>query len=191
MLEAVALALLILVLRSIDVSLATIKTIFIVEGRNMLAPSLGFIEATVYVVAATIVFQDLGNPIKILGFGVGFALGTANGMYWAQRLGLGNITVRFIRPGSANDLIDALRGAGFRLTEMQGAGRDGPVSMVELNLRKRSVAQALAVAKPWLSSSFVTVGDEPLVQPSASAVMDAMRGLSRAPWAGLLRRPHA
>jgi uncharacterized protein YebE (UPF0316 family) len=61
MLEAVALALLILVLRSIDVSLATVKTIFIVEGRNLLAPALGFFEATIYVVAATIVFQDLGN----------------------------------------------------------------------------------------------------------------------------------
>lgn len=191
MLEAVALALLILVLRSIDVSLATVKTIFIVEGRTFLAPALGFFEATIYVIAATIVFQDLGNPIKIVGFGLGFSVGTANGIYWARRLGLGNITVRFIRSGDAIELVSALRSAGYRLTTMQGGGRDGPVSMVEINLRKRAVPAMLAVAKPWLPSSFVTIGDEPLFQPAVSDVEGVVQGLSRAPWAIFMRRPHA
>jgi uncharacterized protein YebE (UPF0316 family) len=168
-----------------------VKTIFIVEGRNVLAPMLGFFEATIYVIAATIVFQDLGNPLKIVGFGLGFSLGTANGMYWAQRLGLGSITVRFVRPGDALDLANALREAGYRLTTLQGGGRDGPVSMIELNLRKRAVPGVLSVAKPWLPTSFVTVGNEPLVQPSASAVLDTVRGLTKAPWAAVLRRPHA
>ena len=191
MLEAVALALVILVLRTIDVSLATLKTIFIVEGRNVLAPSLGFIEATVYVIAATIVFEDLGNPLKIVGFGLGFSLGTANGMYWAQRLGLGSVTVRLFKSGEADDLVDALREAGFRLTSMQGSGRDGPVAMIQIVLRKRAVSHALEVARPWLASCFVTVGDEPVVASSPNAIIDAVRNLTQAPWAMLQRRPHA
>ena len=187
MLEAVALALVILVLRTIDVSLATLKTIFIVEGRNFLAPSLGFFEATIYVIAASIVFQDLGNPITILGFGLGFSLGTANGMYWAQRLGLGSITLRLIKSGDADDLVDALRGAGYRLTSIPGNGRDGPVSLVTMNLRKRAVTQALEVARPWLTQCFVTVGDEPIQGSTPNAIIEAVRNLRRMPWGTLFR----
>jgi uncharacterized protein YebE (UPF0316 family) len=185
--EAVALALVIMVLRTIDVSLATLKTIFIVEGRNVLAPSLGFFEATIYVIAATIVFQDLGNPIKILGFGLGFSLGTANGMYWAQRLGLGSVTLRLFKSGDADTMVDALRAAGYRLTSMQGTGRDGPVAYIQLNLRKRAVADALEVARPWLANCFVTVGDEPLNASNPNAIIDAVRNLTRMPWAAFMR----
>jgi uncharacterized protein YebE (UPF0316 family) len=192
MLEAFGLAFVILVLRTIDVSLATLKTIFIIEGRNALAPSLGFVEATIYVIAATIVFQDLGNPIKIVGFGMGFSLGTANGMYWAQRLGLGSITLRLFKTGDANDLVDALRVAGYRLTSMQGMGRDGPVSYIQINIRKRSVPQALEVARPWLNQCFVTVGDEPVNASTPNAIIDAVRNLTtRMPWAQFMRDPRA
>lgn len=191
MLEAIALAFVILILRTIDVSLGTLKTIFIIEGRNLLAPSLGFFEATIYVIAATIVFQDLGNPIKIVGFGLGFALGTANGMYWAQRLGLGSVTMRVFKSGQADELIDALRAAGYRLTSMQGTGRDGPVAMIQIILRKRAVPEALVVAKPWLESCFVTVGDEPVVTSNSNAIIDAVRNATQLPWALLMRRPHA
>ena len=187
MLEAVGLALVILVLRTIDVSLGTLKTIFIVEGRNLLAPSLGFFEATIYVIAATIVFQDLGNPIKILGFGVGFSLGTANGMYWAQRLGLGSITLRLFKSGESNDLVDALRDSGYRLTSIQGMGRDGPVSLVTMNLRKRHVDRALEIARPWLHNCFVTVGDEPINATTPNAIIEAVRNLTRMPWAAFMR----
>ena len=157
-----------------------------------MAPSLGFVEATVYVIAATIVFQDLGNPVKILGFGLGFSLGTANGMYWAQRLGLGSITLRLFKSGDADDLVDALRGAGYRLTSIQGTGRDGPVALVTLNLCKRAVTQALEVARPWLTSCFVTVGDEPVNASTPNAIIEAVRNLTtQMPWAAALRRPHA
>lgn len=185
--EAIALALVIMMLRTVDVSLGTLKTIFIVEGRNLLAPSLGFVEATIYVIAATIVFQDLGNPIKILGFGLGFSLGTANGMYWAQRLGLGSVTLRLFKSGDADAMVDALRNAGYRLTSLQGTGRDGPVSYIQLNLRKRVVAEALEVAKPWLANCFVTVGDEPVTASNPNAIIDAVRNLTRMPWAALMR----
>ena len=191
MVEAVGLALVILVLRTIDVSIGTLKTIFIVEGRNLLAPGLGFFEATIYVIAATIVFQDLGNPIKILGFGLGFSLGTANGMYWAQRLGLGSITVRLFKSGSADGLEDALRDAGYRLTSIQGMGRDGPVSLVTMNLRKRHVTGALEVARPWLTNCFVTVGDEPVNATTPNAIIDAVRNLTRMPWAVFMRDTRA
>ena len=191
MFEAFGLAFVILILRTVDVSLATLKTIFIVEGRNMLAPSLGFVEATIYVIAATIVFEDLGNPLKIVGFGLGFSLGTANGMYWAQKLGLGSITLRLFKSGDADDLVDGLRASGYRLTSMQGMGRDGPVALIQIILRKRHVPAALEVARPWLNNTFVTVGDEPINASSPNQIIEAVKNITRMPWATFMRDPRA
>jgi uncharacterized protein YebE (UPF0316 family) len=191
MLETLILGLLILVLRCADVSLGTLKTIFVVEGRSALAPSLGFVEATVYVIAASVVFSDLGNPVKILGFGLGYGIGTALGMYLAHRLGLGSITLRFFASGDADDLIDALRAEGFRLTTIFGSGRDGPVAMIQMNIRKRLVRNVLETAQPWLDRCFVTVGDEPLVTNDAPAILEAIRNMRQMPWAVFGRRPHA
>jgi uncharacterized protein YebE (UPF0316 family) len=190
MLEPLGIALLVMLLRATDVSLATLKTVFIIEGRNGLAPALGFFEATIYVVAATLVFRDLGNPYTIVGFGAGFSLGTALGMFLAVKLGLGSVTVRFTKSGDAWDLTEALRHASFPLTTFSGGGRDGPVSVIQLNVRKRRVPQVLDVARPWLDDCFVTVGDEPVQANSQPAVIEALKRAPVVSWALMQRKVH-
>jgi uncharacterized protein YebE (UPF0316 family) len=188
MLEPIAIALIVMLLRATDVTLATLKTIFVIEGRNGLAPTLGFFEATIYVIAASLVFRDLGNPFTIAGFGLGFAMGTAIGMFLAGKLGLGSVTVRFMKSGDAYPLIEALRAAEFPLTTFSGGGRDGPVSVIQMHLRKRRVEKVLAVARPWLSECFVTVGDEPVVASSPPAVIEALKSVPGVSWALMQRR---
>ncbi|HEU0072984.1 MAG TPA: DUF5698 domain-containing protein [Dehalococcoidia bacterium] len=190
MLEPIGIALLVMLLRATDVSLATLKTIFIIEGRNGLAPALGFFEATIYVIAASLVFRDLGNPFTIAGFGAGFAMGTALGMFLAGKLGLGSVTVRFTKSGDAWALTEALREAAFPLTTFSGGGRDGPVSVIQLNVRKRKVPQVLDVARPWLGECFVTVGDEPVQASSAPAVIETLRRAPGVSWALVARKVH-
>lgn len=190
MLEPIGIALLVMLLRATDVSLATLKTIFVIEGRNGLAPTLGFFEATIYVIAASLVFRDLGNPFTILGFGAGFSIGTALGMFLAGKLGLGSVTVRFTKSGDAWDLTEALREAAFPLTTFSGGGRDGPVSVIQLNVRKRKVPQVLVVAQPWLGECFVTVGDEPIQASSQPAVIEVLKRAPMVSWALMARKVH-
>ena len=190
MLEPIGIALLVMLLRATDVSLATLKTIFVIEGRNGLAPALGFFEATIYVIAASLVFRDLGNPFTIVGFGAGFSAGTALGMFLAGKLGLGSVTVRFTKSGDAWELAEALRGASFPLTTFSGGGRDGPVSVLQLNVRKRKVPQVMSVARPWLSECFVTVGDEPVQANCQPAVIEVLKRAPVVSWALMQRKVH-
>jgi len=179
-----------MLLRATDVSLGTLKTIFVIEGRNGLAPTLGFFEALIYVIAATLVFRDLGNPFTIAGFAAGFSVGTALGMFMASKLGLGSETVRITKSGDAWELTEALRAASFRLTTFTGGGRDGPVFVIQLNVRKRRVQQVLDVAGPWLGECFVTVGDEPLQASSAPAVLETLKRAPVVSWALMQRKVH-
>ncbi len=183
MLEPIAIGVLVMLLRATDVSLSTLKTIFIIEGRNGLAPAMGFFEALIYVIAATLVFRDLGNPFTMAAFAAGFATGTAVGMFLAGKLGLGSVAIRITKSGDAWDLAEALRQATFRLTTFSGGGRDGPVSVIELNIRKRRVADVLAVARPWLDECFVTVGNEPLQTGQQGAVVAMLRRAPGVSWA--------
>ncbi len=190
MFDILAPALLIMVLRACDVSIGTVKTIFIIENRQITAPVLGFFEATIYVIAASIVFNDLGNPYNIVGFGLGFGLGTGIGMVMAQRLGLGSVEVRMISQADVQPVADALREAGYRLTVTDGIGRDGPVTMLNMTLRKRNVPRTLEVARPWLDRCFVTIGGEPLPNNSRSSVMNVLKHVAQMPWAFNQQEPH-
>jgi uncharacterized protein YebE (UPF0316 family) len=190
MLEAIGIAVIVMLLRATDVSLATLKTIFVIEGRNGIAPALGFFEAIIYVIAASLVFRDLGNPFTIVGFGAGFAMGTSLGMYMAGRLGLGSVTVRFMKPGEAEPLIEALRGASYPLTTFTGGGRDGPVSVIQMHVRKRRVQHVLEVAKPWTTDCFVTVGDEPVSASNPPAVLATLKQMPVVSWALMQRKAH-
>jgi hypothetical protein len=123
-------------------------------------------RGTVYVIAASIVFDDLGNAAKILAFGLGFAIGTANGIYSAQKLGVGSVTLRLFKSGDAEPQIQGLRESGYSLTSTQGAGRDGHVAIIQIIFAQACGHAALEIAKPRLNGCFVSVGDEPVVASS-------------------------
>jgi len=67
---------LIVVARIADVSLDTVRTVSIVQGRRMFAACLGFFEALIYISAVARVLRDMGHPTYILAYALGFALGT-------------------------------------------------------------------------------------------------------------------
>jgi len=155
-------ALSIVLLRSLDVSFQTIRTVFAVEGRRGLAAALGFLEATTFIVAAGIVFSGPLSPLRVVAFGAGFALGTLIGLTVVRALKLGTVTVRIISTLGPIGVADALRAAGYVATTFDGQGRDGPVRLIMAVVRKRQLAALMGVIRPFLDDCFVTVGEEPI-----------------------------
>jgi uncharacterized protein YebE (UPF0316 family) len=168
-LESVGAALLILLLRCFDVTLGTMRLVYVVEGRRQLAVTIAFFEAAAFVVAVSIVLSDLNDPVRMIGYAAGFAGGNAIGMAAVDALKLGSVSLRFFMPKGPAGLADALRGDGFRLTVFDAEGRDGPVRMIMMSVRRKELDQVFRLAKPWLSECFVTVGEEPY-SPAASGV---------------------
>jgi fucose 4-O-acetylase-like acetyltransferase len=75
---------LIVLARITDVSLDTIRTVSVVQGRRVFAAVLGFFEAVVYVCAVAKVLLNMNQPVYALAYGLGFALGTYLGMVIEQ-----------------------------------------------------------------------------------------------------------
>ncbi len=159
--ESIGAAGIILLLRSFDVSLGTMRLVYVVEGRRLMAMGIAFFEASAFVVAVSIVLSSDLDPFRMAGYAAGFAAGNVIGMTLVRFLKLGNVNLRIFTPEHSFDVSRALREAGFRLTVFNAEGRDGPVGMIMLLIRKREIGKAMDICKPWLPSCFVTIGEEP------------------------------
>ena len=124
-------ALLIFGLRVLGLSIGTLATLMTVQGRRFLAVLTNFFSALVYVLAIGRVVSNLNNVWNIIAYCCGVAAGTLVGMAWEQRMALGFAEVRFISTEMGDALAEALREAGFGVTELYGHGRESHVSIIE------------------------------------------------------------
>lgn len=152
----------IFLLRIVDVSIASVRIVTLMRGRIGLAAILGFFESAVWVSAAAIVFTNLDNPVKIVAFAGGFAVGTLLGGNIERWLAIGTSLIRVVttaEPDSPPRVAGALRAAGFPLTVLNAEGRDGEVRITLVVLPRRKVKQALAIIASVNPQAFTTVED--------------------------------
>src|SRR5262249_46602107 len=119
---------LIVLARITDVTLDTIRTVAIVQGRRAFAAILGFFEAVVYICAVAKVLLNMDHPIYALAYGLGFASGTFLGITIEQRLAFGHQLVSLVTHKGI-ELANVLRAAGYRLAEVKGHSKDGDLAI--------------------------------------------------------------
>jgi len=74
------LPLFILLARTVDVSLGTLRVIFVARGHQWLAPLTGFFEILIWLLAVSQIMSNLDNWICFLAYPAGYALGAYLGM---------------------------------------------------------------------------------------------------------------
>lgn len=166
-------ALAIALLRIGDVTLNVFKTVFMVNGRRVLASLFHAIEAGVWLSAAGIVFADM-TPLRAAGFIVGVAAGTYLGMIIISKLRLGMVTVRVYADATREldvgvRVAKAIHEAGFGATTFDGEGYRGPVQMVLSTVRRRDAQLVVDVVRDIDASAFVAVDNAPLPAGQTSA----------------------
>lgn len=155
--------LLIFTLRIFDVSLATMRVVTIVRGPRWLAPVLSFFESTLWIVAVAAAIQNLTSPLHVIGYAGGYSAGTAVGMWVEGRLAFGWGVVRTFSRGG-DGLARALRAEGFTVTEQEGMGRSGPVTVLYTVVRRRLVPNVLHIVGESDPDAFVTVQTDAAVR---------------------------
>lgn len=150
-------ALFIFVLRLASVAVGTVRMLLVVRGERILATLIGLIEALFFVVALGKVVQDLGNPLNLLAYCVGFAAGTWVGMILENRLALGYVVVRIVSLQKGRRIALALREKGYGVTEMLGEGRAGRVGIIEVVAKRKDVPLITSVGCEVDGDVFITV----------------------------------
>ena len=76
----VVLPILIFVARTLDVTLGTLRSVFVSKGFRKIVPFIGFVEVMIWLISIRQVMQHLDNPVCYIGFAGGFAMGTYVGL---------------------------------------------------------------------------------------------------------------
>jgi uncharacterized protein YebE (UPF0316 family) len=152
--------LIIFMARVIDVSLATFRTLMVVQGRRLPAAIIGFFEISIYVTALSKVVNDLGDPFKLLSYALGFACGNYIGITIENKIALGNLSVQIILKTSDNkELKQLLREAGFGVTVLVGQGIDGTREILNLVINRKDLDSLRKIISEYDEKAFMTVNN--------------------------------
>jgi len=149
---------LIVLARIADVTLDTLRTSTIIQGRRGFSTMLGFFEALIYIGVVAKVLLNLDHPVYALAYGTGFAAGTYLGIAIEQHLALGDqVATLFTRHGEA--LAKALSAAGYRVAGVQGHVREGDVTILYVQVARRQVQRLIREASEIDDQCFCVVND--------------------------------
>lgn len=157
--EALLGALLIFFLRICDMSMDTLRVLFVVRGKKLPVWILGVAQSAVFILAVSNVLKGDTNPLVILGYATGFATGNVIGMWIEDQLAIGFKKVSIISRDNGNEIAAALREKGYGVTELRGMGKDGEVEMVQTNVKRKHVRDVEKIANQFDPKAFITADD--------------------------------
>lgn len=152
-------ALLIFFLRVGDMTLDTIRVLFVVRGKKLLVWILGFFQSLIFVVAISSVLSELDNILNVIGYATGFATGNLVGMVIEQRLAIGHILVTIISSNRGTSIAERLRAAGYAVTEISGRGKNGTVFELHASVLRKDVNNVETIVLEADPQAFVTAED--------------------------------
>jgi uncharacterized protein YebE (UPF0316 family) len=149
----------IIIARVVDVSLGTLRTVYTVGGHRFIAWSIGFVEILIWVIVVSKVIQSVdGNLLYAVCYAFGFALGTYVGITIERHLAIGDQVVRiFTRQGY--EMAIRLRGEGFGVTEIDGRGKDGPISVLFIKTPRRRVGELQCLVQTLDAKAYYVIDD--------------------------------
>ncbi|MEQ8820584.1 MAG: DUF5698 domain-containing protein [Sumerlaeia bacterium] len=146
--------------RLVDVSIGTVRIMFVIRGQRILAAFLGFIEVTIWLLAVSAVVTNVTeNYLNVVGYSGGFAAGTLVGMWIESRLALGEQLIRVVNIEAHKYLAAFLRERGYLVTEVQGKGAMGAVEIVFLIVPRKKSQTATAAILEYCPRAFLTIED--------------------------------
>ncbi len=145
--------------RICDVSIGTLRIIFVSRGKKFIAPVLGFFEVLIWIIVIGNIMKNASNFACYIGYAAGFATGNYIGMLVEEKLAMGYVVVRIITPKDAFELKNALRGADFGITTIPAEGAIGKVDVIFTSIQRADLPQVVELIKIHNPKAFYSVED--------------------------------
>lgn len=157
---------LIFLARVIDVSLGTIRIIFISREWKMIAASLGFIEVLIWILAITQIMKNLDNFWAYFAYALGFACGTYVGMLIEEKIAVGTVMFQIITKKPAKKLLKELHQSDARLTSIRAKSDNGPVDILYVVTKRKKAHLTYKIINKYHPRAFLSIEDIRIVQES-------------------------
>jgi uncharacterized protein YebE (UPF0316 family) len=161
------LPLLIFLARICDVTLDTLRIIFVSRGMKFLAPVIGFFEVLIWLMAITQIFHNLTSPVYYVAYAGGFAMGNLIGIWIEEKMAIGTVVIRIITQKDAAALLKNLKEQGYGVTHIDAQGAMGPVKIIFTIVKRKKIENVLTLIRRNNPGAFFTIEDIRSVRRSA------------------------
>lgn len=155
----IILPLLIFVARICDVTLGTLRIIFVSKGYKALAPLLGFFEVLIWVIVISQLLSSFSSWVCYIAYAAGFAAGNFVGMIIEERIAIGTLLVRITTPKDAHELMSMLCSNGFGATLLEGEGSKGKVNIIQSVVSRKSIKEIQQLLDEYDPNLFYSIED--------------------------------
>ncbi|MFH1895584.1 MAG: DUF2179 domain-containing protein [archaeon] len=155
----IALPLFIFIARVLDVTLGTIRVIFIARGFKYYAPIIGFFEIMIWLSAISQIIQNINNLYLFFAYSGGFAAGTFVGIYLEEKISLGTVLIQAITRKNSLGIITELRAKNFKTTVIEAEGSNGNVKMILVVTKRQNIHKVIEIIKSFNKNAFYAIED--------------------------------
>lgn len=153
----VLIAILIFLSRIVDVTIGTIRIIYISRGQKIIPAILGFFEAMIWIIVISQVIQNLTNITYYFAYAGGFAVGNFMGILLVEKFSENVLLIRIITATKVKELAEALKNCQVGLTEIKGQGFDQEVSVIFTIINKGCEKKVINTIQTINPEAFYTI----------------------------------
>lgn len=153
--------------RIFDVSLGTLRTIFFVKGKTVIASSIAFFEVLIWFVVARQALNIDINSIWIpVSYALGYATGTLIGSFISNNYVSGLISIQVITQADNKELINSIRDSGYGLSivDLKNDYDSVKREMYIIEVKKKSLKSLISLIKKFDASSFIMINETKIAQ---------------------------
>ncbi len=153
--------------RIIDVTLATLRTVYSVKGKTILAGLIGFIEATIwFIVVKEALNTDIQSPFIVISYAGGFATGSILGTFVSKKFVNSLIKVEVITTKATPANVEKIRLEGFGVSVLDILDNNDDVDkkMLIVTLNSKHLDELKRILRHIDRNAFVVVNESKIVQ---------------------------
>jgi uncharacterized protein YebE (UPF0316 family) len=143
--------------RVLDVTIGTLRIIYLSRGKRYIAPLLGFFEVFIWIVAVSSLVQNMSNLAGFLAYAAGFAAGNYIGLLIENKLAIGTLSVRIITVKEAELMVKTLHECGYGVTAIDAKGSTGKVKVIYTIIKRKDLQHVIDIIKNLNPKAFFSV----------------------------------
>ncbi len=143
--------------RVVDVSLGTLRTVYVSQGKRHLAPLIGFCEVFIWILAMGQIFSNVTNIWYYFAYAGGFATGNYIGLIIERKISLGYLKIQLILRENPENLINTLKAEGFGLTTLTAIGTRGNVKLLIIVVKRKNESRVRDIIREKSPNAFISI----------------------------------
>lgn len=154
-------ALIIFIAKIAEVSLSTIRTVFITKGAKLYSSLIALVEITIWLsIVSKIIVGITEQPLKMIGYAFGYAVGQIVGIMLEQKIGFAVAMLEVIvNKEEGTKLINILRDRGIAVTQVLAEGMTTEKYILSMYIQRKQKTEILELIKENSNSSMVALND--------------------------------